>query len=95
VATVLIIGGSRGIGLETVKAALEAGHSVRRKMGGRLKLHFQAAHVREVEAAHIHPGRYLTPPPLGNFGRDERDGANGGTAAAAKADSANGAPSVV
>jgi NAD(P)-dependent dehydrogenase (short-subunit alcohol dehydrogenase family) len=29
VATVLIIGGSRGVGLETVKAALEAGHSVR------------------------------------------------------------------
>jgi len=29
VATVLIIGASRGIGLETVKAALEAGHSVR------------------------------------------------------------------
>ena len=28
-ATVLIIGGSRGVGLETVKAALEAGHSVR------------------------------------------------------------------
>jgi putative NADH-flavin reductase len=29
VATVLIIGASRGIGLETVKTALEAGHSVR------------------------------------------------------------------
>ena len=29
VATVLIIGASRGIGLETVKAALEKGHSVR------------------------------------------------------------------
>jgi putative NADH-flavin reductase len=29
VATVLVIGASRGIGLETVKAALEAGHSVR------------------------------------------------------------------
>jgi hypothetical protein len=29
VATVLIIGASRGIGLETVRAALEAGHSVR------------------------------------------------------------------
>src|SRR5262245_52626135 len=29
VATVLIIGASRGIGLETVKAALKAGHSVR------------------------------------------------------------------
>ena len=29
VATVLIIGASRGIGLEAVKAALEAGHSVR------------------------------------------------------------------
>jgi NAD(P)-dependent dehydrogenase (short-subunit alcohol dehydrogenase family) len=29
VATVLIIGASRGIGLETVKAALEAGYSVR------------------------------------------------------------------
>jgi putative NADH-flavin reductase len=29
VATVLIIGASRGIGLEIVKAALEAGHSVR------------------------------------------------------------------
>jgi putative NADH-flavin reductase len=29
VATVLIIGASRGIGLETVKSALEAGHSVR------------------------------------------------------------------
>jgi putative NADH-flavin reductase len=29
VATVLIIGASRGIGLETVKAGLEAGHSVR------------------------------------------------------------------
>jgi D-arabinose 1-dehydrogenase-like Zn-dependent alcohol dehydrogenase len=29
VAAVLIIGASRGIGLETVKAALEAGHSVR------------------------------------------------------------------
>jgi len=29
VATVLIIGASRGIGLETVKAALRAGHSVR------------------------------------------------------------------
>jgi hypothetical protein len=29
VATVLIVGASRGIGLETVKAALEAGHSVR------------------------------------------------------------------
>src|ERR671935_1245134 len=28
-ATVLIIGASRGIGLETVKAALEAGHAVR------------------------------------------------------------------
>ncbi len=28
-ATVLIIGASRGIGFETVKAALEAGHSVR------------------------------------------------------------------
>jgi putative NADH-flavin reductase len=28
-ATVLIIGASRGIGLETVKSALEAGHSVR------------------------------------------------------------------
>ena len=28
-AIVLIIGASRGIGLETVKAALEAGHSVR------------------------------------------------------------------
>ena len=28
-ATVLIIGASRGIGLETVRAALEAGHSVR------------------------------------------------------------------
>ena len=28
-ATVLIIGASRGIGLETVKAALKAGHSVR------------------------------------------------------------------
>ena len=28
-AMVLIIGASRGIGLETVKAALEAGHSVR------------------------------------------------------------------
>jgi putative NADH-flavin reductase len=29
VATVLIVGASRGIGLETVKAALRAGHSVR------------------------------------------------------------------
>jgi putative NADH-flavin reductase len=29
VATVLIIGASRGVGLETVKAALRAGHSVR------------------------------------------------------------------
>jgi uncharacterized protein YbjT (DUF2867 family) len=29
VATVLIVGASRGIGLETVKAALQAGHSVR------------------------------------------------------------------
>jgi hypothetical protein len=29
VATVLIIGASRGIGLETVKSTLEAGHSVR------------------------------------------------------------------
>jgi NAD(P)-dependent dehydrogenase (short-subunit alcohol dehydrogenase family) len=29
VATVLIIGASRGIGLEAVKAALKAGHSVR------------------------------------------------------------------
>ena len=29
VATVLIIGASRGIGLEAVKAALEVGHSVR------------------------------------------------------------------
>jgi short-subunit dehydrogenase len=29
VARVLIIGASRGIGLETVKAALKAGHSVR------------------------------------------------------------------
>jgi len=29
VTTVLIIGASRGIGLEAVKAALEAGHSVR------------------------------------------------------------------
>jgi NAD(P)H-binding len=29
VATVLIVGASRGIGFETVKAALEAGHSVR------------------------------------------------------------------
>jgi NAD(P)-dependent dehydrogenase (short-subunit alcohol dehydrogenase family) len=29
VATVLIIGASRGIGFETVKAALKAGHSVR------------------------------------------------------------------
>src|SRR5262245_20236983 len=29
VARLLIIGASRGIGLETVKAALEAGHSVR------------------------------------------------------------------
>jgi uncharacterized protein YbjT (DUF2867 family) len=29
VTTVLIIGASRGIGLETVKAALEVGHSVR------------------------------------------------------------------
>src|SRR5262245_22752201 len=29
VATVLVIGASRGIGLEAVKAALEAGHSVR------------------------------------------------------------------
>jgi putative NADH-flavin reductase len=29
VATVLLIAASRGIGLETVKAALEAGHSVR------------------------------------------------------------------
>ena len=28
-ATVLIIGASRGIGLETMKAALKAGHSVR------------------------------------------------------------------
>ena len=28
-AKVLIIGASRGIGLETVKAALQAGHSVR------------------------------------------------------------------
>jgi NADPH:quinone reductase-like Zn-dependent oxidoreductase len=32
-ATVLIIGASRGIGLETVKAALEAGHSVRALAG--------------------------------------------------------------
>jgi NAD(P)-dependent dehydrogenase (short-subunit alcohol dehydrogenase family) len=29
VATALIIGASRGIGLEAVKAALQAGHSVR------------------------------------------------------------------
>src|SRR5262249_18734200 len=29
VATVLIIGATRGVGLEAVKAALEAGHSVR------------------------------------------------------------------
>jgi NAD(P)-dependent dehydrogenase (short-subunit alcohol dehydrogenase family) len=29
VAKVLIIGASRGIGLETVKAGLDAGHSVR------------------------------------------------------------------
>ena len=29
VATLLIIGASRGIGLETVKAALKAGHSIR------------------------------------------------------------------
>jgi putative NADH-flavin reductase len=37
VATVLIVGASRGIGLETVKAALQAGHSVRalaRSAGG-------------------------------------------------------------
>ena len=33
VATVLIIGASRGTGLETVKAALEAGHSVRALAG--------------------------------------------------------------
>jgi len=33
VATVLIIGASRGIGLETVKAALKAGHSVRARRG--------------------------------------------------------------
>jgi NAD(P)-dependent dehydrogenase (short-subunit alcohol dehydrogenase family) len=30
VAKVLVIGASRGIGLETVRAALRAGHSVRR-----------------------------------------------------------------
>jgi NAD(P)-dependent dehydrogenase (short-subunit alcohol dehydrogenase family) len=29
VATVLVIGASKGIGLETVKTALEAGHTVR------------------------------------------------------------------
>src|SRR6266403_4388272 len=55
------------------RSARLAHHHVRcrqphRKMVGRLKLHFQAAHVREVEAAHSHPGHYLTPPPLGNFG---------------------------
>jgi len=64
-------------------------------MGGRLKLHFQAAHVLEVEAARSNPGRYLTLSPMGNFGRDERGGANGDTAAAAKADSPNRARSVV
>src|SRR6266516_1134443 len=42
-----------------------------------------------------HPGRYLTPSPVGNFGRDERGGANGGTATAAKADSPNRARSIV
>jgi hypothetical protein len=36
-----------------------------RKMGGWLKLHSQAAHVREVEAARSHSGRYLTPSPVG------------------------------
>src|SRR5262249_7785988 len=66
-----------------------------RKMGGRLKLRFQAAHVRQVEAARSHSGRYPSPSSVGNFGRDERGGANGGTAAAAKADSPNGARSVV
>jgi hypothetical protein len=33
--------------------------------GGWLKLHSQAAHVREVEAARSHSGRYLTPSPVG------------------------------
>jgi uncharacterized protein YbjT (DUF2867 family) len=41
VATVLIIGASRGIGLETVKAAFEAGYSVRAlaRSARRIRLH--------------------------------------------------------
>jgi hypothetical protein len=74
-------------------AVMCAAGSCAGKMGGRLKLHFQAAHVRQVEAARSHSGRYLTPSPVGNFGR--RGGANGGTAAVAKADSPNRARSVV
>src|SRR4029450_4777299 len=47
VATVLIIGASRGIGLGTVKAALEAGHSVRALAGAAGRIPVGRAHLPE------------------------------------------------
>jgi putative NADH-flavin reductase len=48
VATVLIIGASRGIGLETVKAALEAGHSVRALARSALRIRVEHAKLEKM-----------------------------------------------
>jgi putative NADH-flavin reductase len=48
VATVLIIGASRGIGLEAVKAALEAGHSVRALARSALRIRVEHAKLEKM-----------------------------------------------
>ena len=48
VATVLIIGASRGIGLEAVKAALEAGHSVRALARSALRIRVEHAKLENM-----------------------------------------------
>jgi putative NADH-flavin reductase len=48
VATVLIIGASRGIGLEAVKAALEAGHSVRALARSARRIHVDHPQLEKI-----------------------------------------------
>ena len=66
VASLLIIGASRGIGLETVKAALEAGHSVRAlaRSGRRIPIDHPKLTKMAGDALEMAEGKSSRPPEM-------------------------------
>ena len=65
VATVLAIGASRGIGIEAVRAAFRAGHSVRALARSAASMPTQDANLDKVSLCFLARAEALRGPPLG------------------------------